>query len=298
MFRRTAAVAATAAVSIGLAAAPASALAWADWSDEESGEAQAVVRLQIAVDNEGGAAACTGTAIAPQWVVTAHHCVEDTDTFAGNVLVGQGEDPARFQINHWEVAPVGDVALIHVTEDMGLSYYPEIATTNPAPETEARVYGWSPLGQGQFDYLPTDTVTVRDNVNQPEFGDGLGYLTQSELPTKLQQGDSGGPLFVDGKIAGVLSMGISGSILVPVTSSGYFIHAATTPQKDWIQNTIATNPTQPATDVPVAPNQALIPVPLKEWFPRGLNPRTYFGELPVGSSDIVDIIQGSVPAGE
>lgn len=114
--------------------------------------------------------------------------------------------------------------MVHVTGDMGLKQYPEIDFGAVQPGSKARGYGWSSLGDGNSGRLPVLDLTVKEQARNPQYPDSQAYLTTSTLPARLQQGDSGGPLFVDGRIAGVLSLGISDS-WVPVKYSGAYMHA-------------------------------------------------------------------------
>ena len=87
-------------------------------------------------------------------------------------------------------------------------------------------------------------------------------------------------MFVDGKVSGVLSVGI-GSIFNPVLISGTYMHAKMQGLEDWVDETTATDPTDPARELPEVPAGgigSLIPM------------------LPVipGSAEINDIIGGSL----
>ena len=88
---RTAAVALTA-----LLAAPAP--AWALDSKEMAGstpEAGTVVSLRME-DGEPEDGSCTGTAIAPHWVVTARHCMEMFNKPGGTVRTGEGDQQRMY----------------------------------------------------------------------------------------------------------------------------------------------------------------------------------------------------------
>ncbi|WP_448851644.1 trypsin-like serine protease [Corynebacterium sp. 335C] len=259
MLRKLLATTAAALGAVGLGAGTAGALAFAPFSDPASAEAQSVVRILTPYDN--GMAECTGTAVAPQWVLTAQHCV-DGATLGGTVTTGQGADTRQFQINAWETAPAGDIALIHVTEDMGLSHYPEIAANVAPAGSQAQAYGWSSLGQGVTGKLPTAPVDIMEYGSEDSYGAQDVYMTRTQLPTVLQQGDSGSPIFQDGRVVGVLSMGISYVPVVPPTVTGLYIHVQTAPLHGWMQGVLATNPTAPAPEAPAAPEVPEFPLPL------------------------------------
>ena len=72
------------------AAVPAQAMI-SDQFAEDSVHANAVVSEQIGDDGDEDGN-CTGTAVADYWVVTARHCLENSETPGGSVRIGQGDD--------------------------------------------------------------------------------------------------------------------------------------------------------------------------------------------------------------
>lgn len=281
MLRRLTTSVIAAAALIGVAVAPANALVFGT-NDGPEEERSSVVRVHM--NTEGGIAECTGTAVAPQWVLTAQHCIEGLPEgpIAGIVTTGEGAlgtPENTFQVNAVANAleanaANGDVALLHVTAPMnatiaGINYGDIVGQ-------QANAYGWSTLGTGATGVLPRTVVSVEGKEAHPLYEASQAYLTASTRPAQLQQGDSGGPIFVDGKVAGVLSVGI-GSIINPVLISGAYMHAKMEGLQGWVDATIATNPTDAPGEMPEVPGGgigALIP------------------QLPVipAPADIIDIV--------
>lgn len=273
--RKTLATAAAAVVAIGLGSGTAGALAFGTYSDAADPHAQSTVRLLLPAGN--GLAECTGTAVGEQWVLTAQHCI-DGASVGGTVTTGRGADTATFRINAWEKAPVGDMALIHVTEPMGVPVQPIASAPAPVNST-ATAYGWSSLGMGASGQLPKAEVSILEYGEESSYGANAPvYMTKTELPTQLQQGDSGSPIFQDGQVIGVLSMGISDIPFIPPTVTGLYIHVQTAPQYGWMQQVLGTNPTQPAPEAPL-PGLPEFPMPL----PSSSDIFGIFGSVDLGS---------------
>jgi len=289
MLRRVTTSVIAAAALIGVAAAPANALIFGTNEGPES-ERGAVVRVHMLT--EGGVAECTGTAVSAQWVLTAQHCIEglatdDQGRISGMITTGEGalgsESVRSHQVNAVANAyeadnANGDVPLIHVTEPMDVT--PAEINYGDVVGQPGTAYGWSNLGTGATGTLPGTAINVEDKDAHPLYEPSQAYLTTSTRPAQLQQGDSGGPLFVDGEVAGVLSVGI-GSIINPVLISATYMHAKMEGLQGWVDATIATTPTNEPGEMPEVPGGgigSLIPM------------------LPVipGSAEINDIIGGSL----
>lgn len=284
MLRRVTTSVIAAAALVGVAAAPANALVFGDNGGDPAARA-AVVRLHMAT--AGGVAECTGTAVAEQWVLTAHHCIEDLTLddqgrISGTVTTGEGalgNEANTFRVNAAVAAKdtdpaFGDVALVHVTEALNVA--PAPINFDDVVGAQADAYGWSSLGTGATGTLPRTTVSVNEKAQHALYTASEAYVTTSVRPAQLQQGDSGGPIFVNGGVAGVLSVGI-GTIFNPVQISGTYMHAKMEGLQGWVDGVLATNPGEETGEMPEVPGGGI---------------GSLFPVLPVipGSAEIIDIV--------
>ena len=181
---------------------------------------------------------CTGTAIAPRWVVTARHCVEGSPNVSGSsVRIGQGDKQRVVDVDRWEKAPAGDITLMHTTENMKLSSYPKIADTVPS-SGEVTVYGWSSDGSGGTKTLPKATGSITGIADFTLFDGKQSLSVDLSNGAKTQPGDSGGPVFVGDKVAAVLTASIDEND-PEATSSSHFTCTPLAEQYDWIMKTIS-----------------------------------------------------------
>lgn len=187
---------------------------------------------------------CTGTAIAPHWVVSARHCVDGQNDQAGTIRIGQGDSQRTVPIDRWELAPRGDIALMHTPEDIGLATYPKLADQVDQQQA-ATIYGWSSDGSGGTSRLPMGTADFEDAPGFSLYDGPDSLLARLRDGARIQPGDSGGPLFLGDEIAGVLSASINPDNPEEVESPV----AMVTPLQDsatWIADTIAQEP-EPST---------------------------------------------------
>lgn len=129
--------------SLAVAGALVAQPAWAMESTTFAGdtdEAKPVVSVRVD-DSDPDDGVCTGTAIDPHWVITARHCVEAAAKPGGSVRTGQGDDQRVYKVDRHEIAPRGDIALLHTEEEMQLDTFAEVADEVPAGAVN--IYGWS-----------------------------------------------------------------------------------------------------------------------------------------------------------
>ncbi|MET9229638.1 ricin-type beta-trefoil lectin domain protein [Lentzea sp. NPDC003310] len=156
---------------------------------------------------QGPAGACTGSLVAPLWVLTAKNCVphdaNGVPTGPTTLTVGRGDltgTAGRVQ-KATKVVPRADrdVALVKLSIPViDLPFLP-LATTAPASGASVQVIG----------YGRTTDTWVPDKAGIAPFTVGaLGSATfamTSPTGKDTCKGDAGGPTLLDGKLAGITS---------------------------------------------------------------------------------------------
>jgi hypothetical protein len=142
---------------------------------------------------------CTGTAISPNVILTAAHCVASANYF---FTIEEPLNVRRFTVRDRWASPTDDIGLVWVREPVPWFRHMK---KDGVPYTTAAVYGFGGnschLGSGGWVYN-NGTLVKR-----------IGFFTTQPngwiAPSIVCPGDSGGPIidWADGKIFGVVSEG-------------------------------------------------------------------------------------------
>lgn len=183
-------------------------------------------RIWVTTDSDVGF--CSGTLIDSQWIMTAAHCVDVTDSQGHaptiTAVIGQADltvlpplaivDSMIIYSSYDSSTMYGDIALLHLTT-------PQYTTTVTLPYSNAsaylpggiqmRVYGWGETETGitqseasATNFLQTATLTYRGFDN--DFPD---HIFAGDYGKDTCFGDSGSPLLYDGIQYGITSFGFN-----------------------------------------------------------------------------------------
>jgi secreted trypsin-like serine protease len=180
--------------------------------------------------SEFGGFECSGTIIAAQWVMTAHHCQSSSGmhVLVGNVNFGQG---TRGTVDRQVTSPNGDIALLHLSAPINTTFM-RLGTADPSTGSTNQIYGWGRTLNQSPPSSVLKTANVRVTGRSTDAFGGRAIASQG-INGAAWHGDSGGPEVANGAQVGVASTaGNSGS-----NPQGIQNYASVAASRTFIRNT-------------------------------------------------------------
>ncbi|WP_020658138.1 S1 family peptidase [Amycolatopsis benzoatilytica] len=147
---------------------------------------------------------CSGTVIAPRWVMTAVHCL-DQDGSGMFVRVGSNTlyGGTKIAVDREEQSPNGDIALLHLAQSTSAGPI-SLGGADPATGSTNQLYGWgrtTPTGP------PASALKVANVQVTGQSTDAYGgrAIQSVGVNGSAWKGDSGGPELSGGAQVGVAS---------------------------------------------------------------------------------------------
>ncbi|MDT8913974.1 trypsin-like serine protease [Amycolatopsis sp. PS_44_ISF1] len=176
---------------------------------------------------------CSGTVVAPRWVMTAVHCL-DEDGRGMFVRVGTNTlyGGTKIAVDQEKQSPNGDIALLHLAQSTNAGPV-TLGGADPANGTTNQLYGWgrtTPTGP-PASQLKVANVQVTGRSTDAYGGRAIQTVGVNGSAWK---GDSGGPEMSNGAQVGVASTVQNQS---GTNTRGTNNYASVASSRSWIRST-------------------------------------------------------------
>ncbi|MBO2454524.1 DUF1986 domain-containing protein [Actinomadura barringtoniae] len=175
---------------------------------------------------QSGNFACSGTIIAPTWVLTAKHCTK-SNSITARVGSPYRSRATEIRVSQVKVSPNSDLALLQLEKPFQTTYS-QLADADPAANSTNQICGW---GRTSYNGSASDQLKcadVRVTSTTCTDNDGARALCSTKGTGNAWKGDSGGPEFFNNHQVGVAS-----------TADGRSkqTYASVTVSRSWIRST-------------------------------------------------------------